>query len=88
MWTYDVAGGTKRPLVQADWDVMFVLHSPSGRYRVHAINEMFCNPGFFDKTLPKEIKKLEEEQKSLGGKIDEWMAEWAKLEEELQATPV
>jgi len=54
--------------------------------RVHAINEMFCNPGFFDKTPPKEIKKLEEEQKVLGGKIDEWMAEWARLEEELATT--
>jgi ATPase subunit of ABC transporter with duplicated ATPase domains len=51
--------------------------------RVHAINEMFCNPGFFDKTAPKEIKKLEEEQKVLGAKIDGWMTEWAKLEEEL-----
>ncbi|HWT13502.1 MAG TPA: S9 family peptidase [Allosphingosinicella sp.] len=38
-WTYALADGAKRPLIQAEWDVMFVLHSPSGRYRVHAINE-------------------------------------------------
>ena len=38
-WTYDLAGGAKRPLVQADWDVMFVFHSPTGRYRVQGINE-------------------------------------------------
>jgi dipeptidyl aminopeptidase/acylaminoacyl peptidase len=38
-WSYDLAGGAKRPLVQAEWDVMFVLHSPRGRYRVHAVNE-------------------------------------------------
>lgn len=38
-WRYDLATGEKRPMIQADWDVMFVLHSPSGRYRVHAINE-------------------------------------------------
>lgn len=38
-WTYDLDSGEKRPMIQADWDVMFVLHSPSGRYRVHAINE-------------------------------------------------
>jgi dipeptidyl aminopeptidase/acylaminoacyl peptidase len=37
-WTYDLAGGAKRPLVQADWDVMYVFHSPSGRYRVQGIN--------------------------------------------------
>ena len=38
-WTYDLASGAKRPLVQADWDVMFVFYSPSGRYRVQGINE-------------------------------------------------
>ena len=37
-WTYDLAGGARRPMVQADWDVLFVDHSPSGRYRVHALN--------------------------------------------------
>lgn len=37
-WTHDVATGEKRPMLQADWDVMFVSYSPSGRYRVHAIN--------------------------------------------------
>ena len=54
--------------------------------RVHAINEMFCNAGFFDKTPPAEIKRLEAEQKTLSAKIDDWMAEWARLEEELAAT--
>lgn len=38
-WTYAIADGAKRPLVQADWDVMYVFHSPSGRYRVQGINE-------------------------------------------------
>ena len=38
-WSYDLAAGTKRPMIEADWDVMFVMHSPSGRYRVHAVNE-------------------------------------------------
>nr|MDP8995045.1 S9 family peptidase [Pseudomonadota bacterium] len=37
-WTYDLASGERRPLIQADWDVMFVSFSPSGRYRVHALN--------------------------------------------------
>ena len=54
--------------------------------RVHAINELFCNPGYFDKTAPKEIQKLEQEQKNLSAKIDEWMSEWAKLEEEIATT--
>ena len=37
-WTYDLAGGAKAPLIAADWDVMYVSHSPSGRYRVSAVN--------------------------------------------------
>jgi dipeptidyl aminopeptidase/acylaminoacyl peptidase len=37
-WTYDLASGAKAPLIAADWDVMYVLHSPSGKYRVSALN--------------------------------------------------
>ena len=37
-WTYDIATGAKKPLIAAEWDVMFVTHSPSGRYRVSALN--------------------------------------------------
>lgn len=38
-WTYDLASGAKAPLIKADWDVMFVTFSESGRYRVWGINE-------------------------------------------------
>lgn len=37
-WTYDLAGGAKRPMIQADWDVLFVDYSPTGRYRAEALN--------------------------------------------------
>lgn len=37
-WRYDLVTGEKTALIQAEWDVMFVAHSPSGRYRVSAIN--------------------------------------------------
>ncbi len=37
-WRYDLASAAKTPLIQAEWDVMFVVHSPSGRYRVSAVN--------------------------------------------------
>jgi dipeptidyl aminopeptidase/acylaminoacyl peptidase len=37
-WTHDLATGAKAPLIQADWDVEFVSWSPSGRYRVSALN--------------------------------------------------
>jgi dipeptidyl aminopeptidase/acylaminoacyl peptidase len=38
-WRYELASGEKSPVVEADWDVSFVQYSPSGRYRVSAINE-------------------------------------------------
>lgn len=37
-WRYDLGGGSKAPLIRADWDVMYVIHGWTGRYRVHAIN--------------------------------------------------
>jgi len=37
-WTYAVATGATAPLIEAEWDVAFVIPSPSGRYRVDAIN--------------------------------------------------
>ena len=37
-WTHDLMTGAKAPLIQADWDVQFVSWSPSGRYRVSALN--------------------------------------------------
>ncbi len=37
-WRYDIAGGERERMIGADWDVMYVGYSPSGRYRVHALN--------------------------------------------------
>lgn len=37
-FAYDIAGGQHRSLVAADWDVTYVTYSPTGRYRVHAVN--------------------------------------------------
>ncbi len=37
-WNMDLESGKVSPLVQADWDVMYVSHSPSGRYRLSALN--------------------------------------------------
>lgn len=37
-WRFDLATGAKSALIEADWDVMYVIHGWSGRYRVHAIN--------------------------------------------------
>ena len=49
----------------------------------HAINELFCDPTFFDRTSREQVKKLEAEQKTLSGKIEELMAEWESLESQI-----
>ena len=51
--------------------------------RVHAINEMFCDPTFFERTPRGEVSKLEAEQKKLNEKVAELMAEWEQTEEAL-----
>ena len=57
----------------------------SAEERINAINEMFCNPGFFDKTPEKDVRKLENEQKDLSTKVEDWMATWEEIEESLGA---
>jgi ATPase subunit of ABC transporter with duplicated ATPase domains len=51
--------------------------------RVHAINELFCDPTFFDRTSRDQVKKLETEQKTLSAKVEDLMAEWERIETEL-----
>ena len=53
--------------------------------RIHEINEMFCNPGFFDTTKPERVKKLEVEQAKLKTTIDDLMARWEELESTLES---
>jgi ATPase subunit of ABC transporter with duplicated ATPase domains len=53
--------------------------------RVHEINELFCNPGFFDDNPPEKVRKLEREQQKLKEKTDELMEKWSGVEEELAA---
>jgi len=38
-WTHALADGAKKPLIAEDWDLMYVTFSPSGRYRVHGVNQ-------------------------------------------------
>jgi ATPase subunit of ABC transporter with duplicated ATPase domains len=48
--------------------------------RIHAL---WCEAGYYEKTPPAEITKVEEEEKALGPKIDALIAEWEALETEL-----
>ncbi len=38
-WSYELENGEHQPVVEADWDVMYVYFSEEGRYRVTALNE-------------------------------------------------
>jgi ATPase subunit of ABC transporter with duplicated ATPase domains len=51
--------------------------------RVHAINESFCDPTFFERTSRDQVRKLEDEQKRLTAKVEELMASWERIETEL-----
>jgi ATPase subunit of ABC transporter with duplicated ATPase domains len=51
--------------------------------RVHTINEMFCDPTFFDRTSRDQVRKLEDEQKRLNAKVVELMATWEEIETEM-----
>jgi ATPase subunit of ABC transporter with duplicated ATPase domains len=51
--------------------------------RVHDINEMFCDPTFFDRTSREQVRKLEDEQKKLNAKVEELMASWEQIESDL-----
>ncbi|MEM9530433.1 MAG: alpha/beta fold hydrolase [Pseudomonadota bacterium] len=37
-WQYTMADQAHAPLIEAEWDVQYVTHSPSGRYRISGIN--------------------------------------------------
>ncbi len=53
--------------------------------RKAAIHAKWCEAGFYEKTPPAEITKLEEEEKALDPKINALLAEWESLEAELAA---
>ncbi len=51
--------------------------------RIGEINELFCDPGYFDRTDPAVVRKVEAEQKRLSEEVEGWMADWERLETEL-----
>jgi ATPase subunit of ABC transporter with duplicated ATPase domains len=53
--------------------------------RKKAIQARYAEPGFYTGATKDEIDALAKEDKDLGGKIDEWMAEWESIEKELAA---
>jgi len=48
--------------------------------RVHEINEVFCDPTYFDRTPQAKVRKLEQEQQRLKARVEELMSEWEEIE--------
>ncbi len=56
-WTYDIEADRKSPLIESEWDVVFVTFSDSGRFRVSGTNEDARTViRIFDHQSNKEIK--------------------------------
>ncbi len=54
--------------------------------RISAIDEQFCEPGFFENQPEQRVRALQEEQQSLRSKVEEMMAEWEQIEAELDGS--
>jgi len=55
-WRLDLASGDREALIAADWDVMYVAYSPSGRYRVSAVNaDGFTNVTLLDTQIGEPV---------------------------------
>ena len=51
--------------------------------RKKSIADSYLDPGFFERTSPPELKKLEQESQNLVKQIEAWLAEWESVEAEL-----
>ena len=51
--------------------------------RVAEIDEVFCEPKYYERTPPDEVKALETERSSLQSEVADLMAEWEGAEEEI-----
>ena len=51
--------------------------------RKKAIADSYTVEGFFERTSPAEIKKLEAESLALGKQVEAWLAEWEEVETEI-----
>jgi ATPase subunit of ABC transporter with duplicated ATPase domains len=54
--------------------------------RKAAIIALWCEPGFFERTPPEEVALLQAEERALGPRIEELIAEWEALEAELASS--
>ncbi len=51
--------------------------------RVAKIDEVFCEPTYYERTPPDEVKALEAERTSLQNEVANLMSEWECAEQEI-----
>ncbi len=56
--------------------------------RVHEINDLFCDASYFDRTPHAEVRRLEQEQKTLNDKVAQLLEQWEQVERELESLEV
>ena len=52
--------------------------------RQKAIDELYCSPGFFERTAPDTVQALEQEKVDLRGRIETLLGEWENLEQQIE----
>ena len=54
--------------------------------RVLEIDDLFCQPGYYEQTPPDDVRALEDERSRLKSEVADLTSEWDRTEEEL-STP-
>jgi ATPase subunit of ABC transporter with duplicated ATPase domains len=57
------------------------IDQAEGRRR--AIEQLYAEPGFFQRTAPEEVQALQREDAELATQIERWLAEWEEVEKEI-----
>jgi len=57
----------------------------SAETRKQAITDLYCSPGFFERTSKDEVAALEDEKAALDPRIEALLAEWEALEQEISS---
>jgi chromosome segregation ATPase len=52
--------------------------------RIGEIDQTFCEPGYHERTPPEEVAALTEERNALQGEMDALLAEWERVETEME----
>ena len=53
--------------------------------RVLEIDDLFCQPGYYEQTPPDDVRALEDERSCLKREVADLTSEWDRTEEELSA---